>query len=130
MRLPADAGSEQILDTQPRTYRAPLRSEAHRRRGDRPLAQWLALGLLVTAATLLGAAQSRATSLVLVGDSITAGTVSNPVGPAYAELIDGSLAPHGYDVTNVAIGGMSSHYWNPSTPVSYTHLTLPTILLV
>lgn len=62
------------------------------------------------------APDASATRLVLVGDSLTFGIVSEPTGPPFAELIDGFLAPVGYDIVNVAVSGSSSHYWNPATP--------------
>ncbi len=49
-----------------------------------------------------------ALAVVLLGDSITAGNVSGPVGPSYAELL--ALE---YRVTNIARGGATSRDWQP-----------------
>ena len=52
---------------------------------------------------------------LLVGDSITFGIVSDPIGPSYAELLSADLAAT-HDVVNVAVRGSSAFYWAPSTP--------------
>lgn len=51
--------------------------------------------------------------VVLVGDSITAGMVSEPTGPPYAELLRKRLGPD-FEVVNVACGGSSSLDWTRS----------------
>lgn len=53
--------------------------------------------------------------LLLTGDSITAGTVSNPLGPAYAEILPDLFGPS-VSVVNAGLAGMSSVYLNPSVP--------------
>jgi lysophospholipase L1-like esterase len=72
-------------------------------------------GLLLLATVAAGPAAATPLGVLLVGDSITRGNVSEPIGPAYAELLPGRLGP-GHEVTNVAISGMSSVFWAPSTP--------------
>lgn len=52
-------------------------------------------------------------SVVLLGDSITAGGVSEPVGPSYAELLAESLGPD-FRVVNVGCGGTTSLDWTTS----------------
>ena len=52
-------------------------------------------------------------SIVLLGDSITAGTTSAPTGPPYATLLADSLGP-GFTVTNLGCGGTTSLDWAPS----------------
>ncbi len=52
---------------------------------------------------------------LLVGDSITFGIVSDPIGPSYAELLSADLAAT-HDVVNIAVSGSSAFYWGPSTP--------------
>jgi MYXO-CTERM domain-containing protein len=52
-------------------------------------------------------------SIVLLGDSITAGATSAPTGPSYATLLADSLGP-GFTVTNLGCGGASSLDWTPS----------------
>lgn len=60
-----------------------------------------------------GAALAAPFTLVLLGDSITAGQVSAPAGPSYAELLVDSLGPD-FEVTNIGCGGASSLDWRPS----------------
>jgi lysophospholipase L1-like esterase len=50
-----------------------------------------------------------------MGDSITAGISSEPIGPGYAELLVPLLAGT-HDVVNTAVPGSSTYYWLPSTP--------------
>jgi lysophospholipase L1-like esterase len=52
-------------------------------------------------------------SIVLLGDSITAGETSAPTGPPYATLLADSLGP-GFAVTNLGCGGTSSLDWTSS----------------
>lgn len=47
-----------------------------------------------------------ALALVLLGNSITAGTVSAPIGPPFAELLP-------FDVVNLGSGGASTRDWHP-----------------
>ena len=51
--------------------------------------------------------------VVLVGDSITAGKVSRPKGPPYAELLRQTLGPV-FAVVNLGCGGTSSLDWTRS----------------
>jgi lysophospholipase L1-like esterase len=51
--------------------------------------------------------------VVLVGDSITAGTVSRPKGPSYAQLLQRQLGP-AFEVVNLGCGGSSSLDWTRS----------------
>jgi lysophospholipase L1-like esterase len=51
---------------------------------------------------------------VLVGDSITEGIVSAPLGPAYAELLPTLLGPD-FEVVNTGRGGVSSVLMDPGT---------------
>lgn len=57
-------------------------------------------------------------SMVLLGDSITAGLVSEPRGPSYAELIESWLTDdYGEsEVANVGCGGTTSLDWHPDSP--------------
>ena len=57
--------------------------------------------------------QSQALSLVSVGDSITEGLLSPPVGPSYPDILADV-----YDVTNVGCGGTSSQDWSPTASSS------------
>lgn len=56
-------------------------------------------------------------SFLLIGDSITAGTVSEPIGPSYAELVGG---------VNRGVSGQSTRDWLPglslfdALPAAYT----------
>ena len=71
---------------------------------------------LVTAAVVTAAHEARAESLLvtLIGDSHTAGFVSGPEAPSYAEV----LAQHGNGATvvNTALGGTALADWDPETP--------------
>jgi lysophospholipase L1-like esterase len=69
---------------------------------------WLAL-----LAVLAGCAPQR-TRVVLVGDSVTAGSSSLPHGPGFAALLVDLLGP-GYEIVNVACSGSSSLDWQPRT---------------
>ena len=62
---------------------------------------------------LPGTALAAPFTVVLLGDSITAGQVSVPAGPSFAELLDDSLGPD-FEVTNIGCGGASSLDWRPS----------------
>ena len=69
----------------------------------------LCLLLLASAA---GAAPIRT---LLVGDSITFGVVSDPIGPSFAETLASDLAAT-HDVVNVGVRGSSAFYWAPGMP--------------
>jgi lysophospholipase L1-like esterase len=62
---------------------------------------------------LPGTALAAPFSVVLLGDSITFGQVSEPVGPSYAELLADSLGSD-FAVTNIGCGGTSSLDWTRS----------------
>ena len=51
--------------------------------------------------------------VLLIGDSITAGLVSEPVGPPYAELLEQRLGER-FEVVNLGCGGASSLDWTES----------------
>ena len=71
------------------------------------------LALALSAVVLLrGPCAPRPTRVVLVGDSITVGIVSEPKGPSYAELLAQQLG-HGFQIVNVACGGSSTLDWQP-----------------
>lgn len=50
-----------------------------------------------------------------MGDSITYGHVSEPIGPSYATLVAGDLADT-HEVVNASRGGLSAYYWAPGVP--------------
>lgn len=60
-----------------------------------------------------GTALAAPFSVVLLGDSITFGLVSEPIGPSYAELLADSLGSD-FEVTNIGCGGTSSLDWTRS----------------
>ena len=64
---------------------------------------WIGLGVPVSA---------LATPVVLIGDSITRGTVSGAPGPGYAEQLV-PLLPVGHSVTNAGFSGSSAVLWDP-----------------
>lgn len=68
-------------------------------------------------ASLGAASAGRASPIrtLLVGDSLTAGVVSEPTGPSFAELLSLGLSET-HEVVNVGLGGTSAFYWAPSTP--------------
>lgn len=68
--------------------------------------------LLVCLLGLAGSAHAFPTRLLLAGDSITFGIVSEPSGPAYAELLPDLLGPD-FEVVNAGQSGMSSHFLHP-----------------
>jgi len=75
---------------------------------------------LAAAFALLLAQTSAADSIrvLLVGDSITKGTLSGPDGPSYAEaLVD--LLGADYEVINAGLGGASSIHWDPDRPCAF-----------
>jgi lysophospholipase L1-like esterase len=49
--------------------------------------------------------------VLLIGDSITAGQVSQPLGPPFWQLLADDLGS-GYEVTNVACGGTTARDWS------------------
>lgn len=72
--------------------------------------RWIALLL---AALLAVAAAAEPRRVVLIGDSITYGLSSKPVGPGFAALLAESLGS-GYALVNVSCGGTSSLDWSPN----------------
>lgn len=76
-----------------------------------------ALAPVAAAVALLGAAscQRGPTRVLLIGDSITAGMVSEPKGPPWAELIAGALGPD-FEVIVAGCGGSTSVQWLPDAP--------------
>jgi lysophospholipase L1-like esterase len=73
--------------------------------------------------------------VLLIGDSITAGLVSEPMGPPYAELLQQRLGER-FEVLNLGCGGSSSLDWTrsrgavmcggrPSTPNLYESRVQP-----
>ena len=74
----------------------------------------LALLCAGVAVALLTAVPAAATSrLLLAGDSITFGIVSDPQGPAFAEILPDLFAGE-FDVVNAGLSGLSSVYLNPN----------------
>jgi lysophospholipase L1-like esterase len=72
----------------------------------------LAALALVLHAGLAARAEAAPIRAVLLGDSITAGYVSDPIGPAFATLLAGSLGA-GFEVVNIGCPGASSLDWSP-----------------
>ena len=68
---------------------------------------------MLVLAALPAAASATPLRLVLVGDSITAGQVSAPKGPPYAELVAEALGP-AFEIVNLGCGGTSSLDWTRS----------------
>jgi lysophospholipase L1-like esterase len=66
--------------------------------------------LLVATSALAGGAGREPIRVLLVGDSITAGVVSEPKGPSYAQRL-GALLGDGYAVTNIGVNGTTSEDW-------------------
>jgi lysophospholipase L1-like esterase len=62
---------------------------------------------------LSGLASAAPTSVVLLGDSITNGSLSAPLGPSYEALLVDSLGA-GFQISNIACGGSSSLDWTRS----------------
>jgi lysophospholipase L1-like esterase len=56
------------------------------------------------------------TRVLLVGDSITAGLVSEPTGPSYAEILTDRLGDR-FEIVNLGCGGSSSLDWTRSRGV-------------
>jgi lysophospholipase L1-like esterase len=79
--------------------------------------RWSSLLLLALPLALPGVAAAAPYEVVLLGDSITQGISSEPVGPSYATLLSDSLGA-GFDVTNIGCGGTSSRDWSPSSGIS------------
>lgn len=67
------------------------------------------------AASAAGAAPIK---ILLIGDSITHGVSSEPVGPGYADLLADALGD-GFQVANVACSGTSSQDWRPDVQNSF-----------
>jgi lysophospholipase L1-like esterase len=74
--------------------------------------RWLGALALALHAGLATRAEAAPIRVVLLGDSITAGYVSAPVGPAFATLLAGSLGA-GFEVVNIGCPGASSLDWSP-----------------
>jgi lysophospholipase L1-like esterase len=70
----------------------------------------LALALLGVA--LVGGCGRPATRVLLLGDSITAGTVSEPTGPAYPEQLETALGSD-FELVRAACGGTTTRDWLP-----------------
>lgn len=99
----------------------------------------LALAALTAACSAeeVGFASAPAHRIVLIGDSITAGLVSEPKGPPYAELLRERLGPD-FEIVNLGCGGASSLDWTrsqgaelcggePAFPNLYTALARPAL---
>lgn len=71
------------------------------------------LAVLLVAVPSVSVAQPRHT-VVLLGDSITLGVVSEPVGPPYADLVAEWLGED-YGVVRIGCGGAQTNDWLPST---------------
>lgn len=63
-----------------------------------------------------GACRFGPVRVLLIGDSITAGAVSEPSGPAYAELLAESLGPD-FEIFVASCRGATTVDWLPSAPV-------------
>lgn len=72
----------------------------------------LAAALAALAAAPISGCGPPPFRVVLVGDSITAGYVSDPPGPPYAVRLAELLGP-GFEVVNVACSGSSAPDWRP-----------------
>lgn len=75
--------------------------------------RWLSIAAVVLASAPGAAADPR--RVLLIGDSITWGTVSGDAGPPYAEALAELLGPT-YEVINAGCGGASSLDWTLSQP--------------
>lgn len=75
---------------------------------------WIALLTTALAITPAGVASAAPISLLLLGDSITQGTTSEPTGPSFATLLTDSLGA-GFEVTNIGCGGASARDWSPTS---------------
>lgn len=73
--------------------------------------------LLALSIGLPGVGAAAPYEVVLLGDSITQGISSEPIGPSYASLLSDSLGA-GFAVTNLGCGGTSSRDWSPSAGIS------------
>lgn len=69
--------------------------------------------LAALALALPGSAAAAPITVLLLGDSITEGLISDPVGPSYASLLADSLGA-GFEVANLGCGGASSLDWTRS----------------
>jgi lysophospholipase L1-like esterase len=70
---------------------------------------------LCLAAFFATSAEGTPIRTLLIGDSITAGTVGDDAGAPYADLTAARL-PAKFDVVNLGQGGSSTPYWVPGTP--------------
>lgn len=75
------------------------------------LATLAALALAPPASPVDGVGEAPATRVLLIGDSITAGSVSGP-GVPYATVLTEELGP-GFDVRNLACAGTTTRDWLP-----------------
>ena len=73
--------------------------------------------LLALSMALPGVGAAAPYEVVLLGDSITQGVSSAPIGPSFASLLSDSLGA-GFDVINIGCGGTSSRDWSPSSGIS------------
>jgi lysophospholipase L1-like esterase len=93
------------------------RRASHRRanhRVDREGWFVVAFVIVLAVAALPGAAAAR---VLLIGDSITEGSVSGTPGFPYAAVVDLQLGPD-FEVTNLGCGGATSFDWRPDTGVT------------
>jgi lysophospholipase L1-like esterase len=74
----------------------------------------LSVLLLALPLALPGVGAAAPYEVVLLGDSITQGTSSEPIGPSFATLLADSLGA-GFDVTTIGCGGASSRDWSPTS---------------
>ncbi|MGH0028264.1 MAG: SGNH/GDSL hydrolase family protein [Myxococcota bacterium] len=76
-----------------------------------------AFGLVALALFVVAAACERAPEasvrVVLLGDSITAGRVSEPLGPPYTELLGRALGPE-FELVTLGCGGSTARDWTRS----------------
>src|SRR5262245_2974066 len=79
--------------------------------------RWLRALALVLPSGLATPAEAAPLRVVLLGDSITEGYVSAPVGPAFATLLADSLGT-GFEVVNLGCAGASSLDWSPGAASS------------
>lgn len=68
------------------------------------------LCVLAASSALAGGVGGEPVRVVLVGDSITVGKMSEPQGPSYVERLR-ELLGDGYAIANVGVGGSGSEDW-------------------
>ncbi len=71
--------------------------------------------VVLASLALAGPAAAAPIRTLLLGDSITFGTVSGEAGLAYAEILAANLSDT-HDVVNASMSGTSAFFWAPSTP--------------